>query len=69
VEAEAITFVDSEYVEWSNACLDAADPGTVCAEVITPGFVVILAHGGVEYEYHTDTGSRVVLVVDGEPAE
>jgi hypothetical protein len=69
VEAEAITFVDSEYVEWSNACLEAAPQGTVCAEVITPGYVVILKHADVEYEYRTDTGSRVVLVVDGEPAE
>jgi hypothetical protein len=69
VEAEAITFVDSQFVEWPDACLGAAAPGTACATVITPGYVIILAHNNVEYEYHTDTGSNVVLVVDGEPAE
>jgi hypothetical protein len=69
VEAEAIVLIDSEYVQWPDACLDAAAPGTACAAVITPGYVVILEHNEVEYEYHTDMGSRVVLVVDGEPAE
>jgi hypothetical protein len=69
VEVEAITFVDSAYTEWPDACLGAAPAGTACATVITPGYVVILAHADVEYEYHTDLGSWVVLVVDGEPVE
>jgi hypothetical protein len=66
---EAITVIDAEYAEWPDACLGAPSAGTACATVITPGYVVILTHNGVEYEYHTDLGTRVVLVVDGEPAE
>jgi hypothetical protein len=32
----------------------------VYAQVITPGFVVILSAQGTEYEYHTDAGRFVV---------
>jgi hypothetical protein len=61
VEPEAITFVDNEFTQWPDSCLGAASPGEACAQVITPGFVVILVHDNLEYEYHTDTGTRVVL--------
>jgi hypothetical protein len=31
------------------------------AQVITPGYRVVLEAGGQRYEYHTDTGRFVVL--------
>jgi hypothetical protein len=46
---------------WSDACLGVAVPGQACAEVVTPGYNVVL--GGSEgqvYEYHTNQdGSSV----------
>lgn len=61
IDAESIEIGDSAFQEWSNACLNAAGPGEVCAEVITPGFVVVLAAEGNDYEYHTDLNGNVRL--------
>lgn len=62
VEVEAIAVVSSDPEQWPDACLDAAKPGTVCAQVITPGFKLVLESGGAQYEYHTDEGTRAVLL-------
>ena len=62
VEVESIAVVSSEAEQWPDACLGAAKPGTVCAQVITPGFKIVLESGGKQYEYHTDNGTRAVLL-------
>jgi inhibitor of cysteine peptidase len=49
-------------VEWSNACLGAAAADEMCAEVITPGYKVVLAWDGAVYTYHTNwDGSQMRL--------
>lgn len=40
--------------EWSDSSLGCPEPGMVYAQVITPGYLVIVAGGGQELEYHTD---------------
>ena len=51
--------------QWSNSCLDVQqEPQTaepeVCAQVITPGFEVVLTLFGNRFTYHTnDSGSSV----------
>jgi inhibitor of cysteine peptidase len=58
-----IEIVSTEPVEWPNACLGAADADEMCAEVITPGYIVTLAVDDAVYVYHTDaTGDSVRLV-------
>jgi hypothetical protein len=58
---EAIQLVSAEAVEWSDASLGCPQPGMMYAQVITPGFRVLLAARGQGYEYHTDEGRFVVL--------
>ena len=58
---EAIKLVSAEGVEWSDASLGCPQPGMMYAQVITPGFLVMLEAGGQTYEYHTDMGRFVVL--------
>jgi hypothetical protein len=58
---EAIRLVSAEAVKWSDASLGCPQPGMMYAQVITPGFRVLLEAGGKEYEYHTDQGRFVVL--------
>lgn len=54
-----VTVLDVEPVDWPDACLGAARPGELCAEVITPGFRVSLEARHAAYTYHTDlTGER-----------
>lgn len=45
---------------WKDACLGAADPNEVCAEVMTPGYAVTVSTPQGKYHLHTDQfGSRV----------
>ena len=55
-----ITFVSAKAVEWPNSCLGVADADIACAEVITPGFIVLLERNGLEYTFHTDTAGNAV---------
>jgi len=65
---EAIQLVSVEAVEWSDASLGCPQPGMMYAQVITPGFRVVLEVEKQEYEYHTDTGRFIVLCgEDGRP--
>jgi hypothetical protein len=61
---EAIQLVSVEPVEWSDASLGCPQPGIMYAQVITPGYHVVLEAGGQQYTYHTDAGRVVVLCED-----
>lgn len=58
-----------EEAEWPNACLGLAEAGEMCAEVITPGYMVILRDGDTVYEARTDqSGNTVRFVETADPA-
>jgi hypothetical protein len=61
VALNSVKVVSVEAAEWSDTSLGCPEPGMMYAQVITPGYRVILGADGQTYEYHTDTGSRVVL--------
>jgi len=46
---------------WPDACLGIQQEGIGCAEVETPGYRIMLALGGVQYEYRSDMHGRVML--------
>jgi hypothetical protein len=55
-----ITLVSNEETEFGDACLGVAMEGVMCAQVVTPGRIIVLEANGVQYEYHTsEDGSRV----------
>jgi hypothetical protein len=54
VDPSAIHVVTVSMVEWLNSCLGVEEPGQVCAEVITPGYSILLEANGQQYEYHTN---------------
>lgn len=47
-------------VDWPDACLGVITPGEVCAQVVTPGFKVLLVVGGALYEFHTNAKGTAV---------
>lgn len=49
-----------EAVEWRDASLGCPEPGRFYAQVITPGYRIVLRAGGEQHEYHSDAGGRVV---------
>ncbi|MDX1664363.1 MAG: hypothetical protein R3272_11240 [Candidatus Promineifilaceae bacterium] len=60
IDAESIELLNFEQREWPNACLGLPDPGEMCAEVITPGWQVVLGAEGVAYQVRTDMDGDVV---------
>lgn len=57
---EAVRIITAEAVDWPDACLGIYLPDEGCAQVLTPGFKVILEANGVRYEYHTDQNGDVL---------
>jgi len=60
IDKEQITVVAVKEVNWPDTSLGCPEPGTVYAQVITPGHRIILSYVGQAYEYHSDQGCRVV---------
>lgn len=55
-----ISVVSNTDIEFSDACLDVAMHNVVCAEVVTPGKIIVLEAESVQYEYHvSNDGTRV----------
>lgn len=64
VPAETIFVESAELVQWPDTSLGNPQPDMAYAQVITPGFKLILSIEGRDnvYEYHTDLGNVVTLV-------
>ncbi len=63
---DEITVVSAEPAEFSDGCLGLGGPAEMCAQVITPGWIVMLSAGGQPYEAHTDaTGVQVRIAGEG----
>lgn len=55
-----ISVVSNTTIEFNDACMGVAMEGITCAQVVTPGHIIVLEAKGVQYEYHTNAdGSRV----------
>ena len=69
--SDAITVVSTEEMEWSDTSLGCPDPDTMYAQVITPGYLIVLESDGNTFNYHTATdpaGPIVQCTEDGTPA-
>jgi|GEM_PF-3707862 len=54
VQITDITVVSVVAVDWPDTSLGCPQEGLLYAQVITPGFMVLLSHDGKQYTYHTD---------------
>ncbi|MCY3989749.1 MAG: hypothetical protein OXF50_00810 [Caldilineaceae bacterium] len=69
--SDAITVVSTEEMEWSDTSLGCPDPDTMYAQVITPGYLIVLESDGNTFNYHTAAdpeGPLVQCTEDGTPA-
>ena len=64
---DSIAGVSQEEVSWPDSCLGCPKPGEMCAQVLTPGFRVVLRIGDATYEYHTDLGGTARLCSQSGP--
>lgn len=60
VSVDEIDIVSYRPEEWPDACLGLAEEGEMCAQVITPGWRVVLSAGGEEYVFRTDENGEAV---------
>lgn len=67
IDSSEVTVTSSEAVEWPDACLGVTLEDEMCAQVITPGYIIVLSANGSSYTYHTDqSGSWYRLVEEPE---
>lgn len=57
-----------EAVEWPDTSLGCPEAGKFYAQVITPGYKIVVRAGETDYEYHTDRAGNFVLCVRGQPS-
>lgn len=62
VEPEAIDLLSNEPTEWPDSCLGVEQADILCAQVITPGYKVLMENSGTQYEYHTDLAGTAIAV-------
>jgi hypothetical protein len=54
ISIEQVHVVKIEKVDWPDTSLGYREEGMMYAQVITPGFRIILKAGDISYEYHSD---------------
>ncbi|MBV9169622.1 MAG: hypothetical protein JOZ81_06030 [Chloroflexi bacterium] len=47
--------------QWPDASLGCPRQGDVYAQVVTPGYLIVVSGGGQQLEYHSDARGRVIL--------
>ncbi len=62
VNVNDIKLAEIARVEWGDTSLGNPQPGMFYAQVIVPGFKMLLEADGLTSEYHTDLGERVEYV-------
>ncbi|MEX1253634.1 MAG: hypothetical protein WEE64_04775 [Dehalococcoidia bacterium] len=58
---EEIALISIEAASWPDACLGVPEEGEACAQVVTPGYEIVLDLEGAHYTYHTDQATNVRL--------
>jgi hypothetical protein len=61
ISVDQINGVEAKAVIWSNSSLGCPQPGMLYAEVLTPGYLILLNANGQDYEYHAGKGSDIFL--------
>jgi hypothetical protein len=60
IPVESIQIDRVEDAEWADACLELAQEGENCAQVITPGYLIVLTVDGQNYEIHTNADGNII---------
>jgi hypothetical protein len=60
IDKGQIAVIEVKAVDWPDTSLGCPEPGMMYAQVITPGYRILLSYDGQIYPYHSDLGGRVV---------
>ena len=67
VQTSDIELLKFEAVTWPDSSLGCPQPGMAYAEVLTPGYLIILTTNNIEYEYHASKGTEVIYCENPGP--
>lgn len=62
VPPDRVLVLSIEPVNWPDASLGCPQPGMMYAQVISPGYRIVLEAGGEQYDLHTDQTGRKVII-------
>jgi hypothetical protein len=68
VPPDDIRVVSSEQVDWPDGCLGVQSMGVICAQVVTPGYKIVLEAVDQFYEYHTNLDGSLVKLASAPDA-
>lgn len=68
VKPETIKVVSATEHTWSDASLGCAAPDSVAAQIIMPGYRVVLQAAQNNYDYHASRDGHFVLCSNGMPS-
>ena len=60
----ALRITQAQKQSWGDSCLGLAQPDTLCAQVIVPGWKVVVTDGQRELVYRTDEKGKQVKLED-----
>jgi hypothetical protein len=60
VDVSQIQVISAEAKDWPDTSLGCPQPGIAYAQVVTPGYRVVLAYKQTQYEYHADQKGQLV---------
>lgn len=66
IDAQDITLVSAEKVQWRDSCLGVQRKGMMCMEVITPGYLIVFETAQGRYEAHTNQDGSAFIFVPQE---
>jgi len=61
IRADQIQVVEARAVTWPDASLGCPQPDLAYAQVLTPGYLVLLEADGKQYPYHADQAEQLIL--------
>jgi hypothetical protein len=67
IPEDSIEVARAEAVVWSNASLGCPQPGMAYADILTPGYLILLEANNVDYEYHASKGTEIIYCENPTP--
>jgi hypothetical protein len=67
IPAPQIKLVETSPVTWPDSSLGCPQPGMVYAQVLTPGYLILLEADGKIYEYHANRDTYVSFCENPSP--
>jgi hypothetical protein len=64
LDPDLIEALNSEPVTWPDASLGCPEPGQSYAQVLSPGYLILLKAGREIYQYHTDDRGDTIMLCD-----